>query len=91
MRSKLLSDDIFKKTDSKIPIYYLYLACFYLSSISNKYLLSEGSVSSRHWQAGWSDGQEVQRRTSFVSAVCERVMPHQSTRTTQNDALMRQQ
>lgn len=57
MRSKLLSDGIFKKIDCNIPIYYLYLACFcYLRSVSNKYLLSEGSVSSRHWQAGWSNG-----------------------------------
>lgn len=91
MRSKLLTDGIFKKIDCNIPIYYLYLACFHLSCISKNYLLSEGSVSSRHWQAGWSDGQEVQRRTGFVSAVCERVMPHQSTGTTQYDALMRQQ
>lgn len=62
-----------------------------LRSISNTYLLSEGRVSSRHRQAGWSDGQEVQRRPRFVSAVCERVMPHQSTGTTQHDALMGEQ
>lgn len=63
----------------------------WLRSISNTCLLSEGRVPSRHRQAGRSDGQEVQRRPRFVSAVCERVMPHQSTGTTQHNALMRQQ
>lgn len=63
----------------------------YLSSIDDEHLLSEGSVSSRHRQAGWSDGQEVKGRTRFVSAVRERVMPHQSTGTTQHDALKQQQ
>lgn len=35
-----------------------------------RYLLCKGSVASWHWQAGRSDGQEVERGTSLVSAVC---------------------
>lgn len=61
------------------------ISYFCLGELS--YLLCKGSVAPRHGQTGGGDGQEVQRGSSFVPAVCEGVMPHQSTGTTQHDGL----